>query len=174
MEIESIAVICLIILVVLIVQIIVTLRLFLYLHIEHENDKKHGLRTVVTESRFDSVQEDGRPPSRQEPEVPPVPGPVYATSSRYSVQTDTSDSSLASKHHAQPRAPHPWDGTSPADWRKVLKDLHSGSGSDFGNLSCNTIGRVDKQNILTEVWARKPQDCKSYAGERADTELAVC
>jgi hypothetical protein len=174
MEIESIAVICLIILVVLIVQIIVTLRLFLYLHKEHEKDEEHGLRTVVTESRFDSVQEDGQPPSRQEPEVPPVPGPVYAASSRYSAQIDTSDSSLASKHYAQPRVPRPWDGTSPADRTKVLNDLHSGSGSDFGNLSCNAMGRVEKQNILTEVWVRKPQDCKLYAGERAGTELAVC
>lgn len=151
MEIESISVICLIALVVLIVQIIVTLRLFLYLHMSHEKDEEYGLRTVVTEPQPGSVQEV-QPLSSHNPEVPTVPGPAYPTSSRYSVRTDISDSSYGSGRRAPPRAPHAWDGTSPADRRKGLKVFHSDSGSESGILSCDPMGRIaKKQNIVTEL-----------------------
>jgi hypothetical protein len=156
MGIESIVVICLITLVVLIVQIIVTLRLFLNLHVSHRKDEEHGLQTLHTRPEPITAQDDVWPLSRHRVEALTVPGPVYPASSRYSVQTDNSDSSFGSEHRAHSRAPRPWDGTRPEDRRKGFQGFHSDSGSESGIPSSDPTGRVKKQDILTKVWARKP------------------
>jgi hypothetical protein len=156
MEIESIAVICLITLVVLVVQIIVTLRVFLYLHLSHRNDEEHNMQNLALKPQPDSVQDEDRPPSRHEPETLTVPGPAYPSSSRYSVRTDISNSSFVSDLQDQPRAPRPWDGRSPADGRRGLKNFHSDSASESGTGSYNPMGCMKKHNILSEVWTSKP------------------
>ncbi|KAH6868606.1 hypothetical protein BKA58DRAFT_402959 [Alternaria rosae] len=94
MEIESIAIICLVILVVLIIQIIVSLRLLLQLHHHvHARDEEHDMQSNPVRPGSVPIQENARPPSRNDAEGLTVPGPAYPSSSRYSVRTDISDSS---------------------------------------------------------------------------------
>jgi hypothetical protein len=103
MEIESIAVICLITLVVLIIQIIVTLRLLLYFHHRsREKDEEHALSTMVPSTTVPTAAATQLFPGslrtnpRPLPTPTPAPQPVvtihrYAASSMYSVPTVVSN-----------------------------------------------------------------------------------
>jgi hypothetical protein len=153
MEIESIAVICLITLVVLIIQIIVTLRLLLYFHHRsHEKDEEYGLRTLTNRSRAASVQEDVRPASRNDTEELTVPGPAYPASSRYSVKTGPSDSSS----HYEACAPSPWHSAADTNQRKETQASHCDAELESGNSFVNdTVSKAKKKDILDEVWSKK-------------------
>lgn len=155
MEVESIVVICLITLVVLIVQIIVTLRLFLHLHTAHKRDEEQGLQILDTRTGSVFAQESAEPPLRPELEALTVPGPVYPTSSIYSVQSNNSDVSPGPEDRSHSRAPDPRDGMSAAGWRRDLKEFYIGLESESGALSYETARRTKKQDILNEIWARK-------------------
>ena len=155
MEVESIVVICLITLVVLIVQIIVTLRLFLYLYMAHERDEEQGLQILDTRTGSGSAQEGAGPSSRHEPKALTVPGPVYPTSSIYSVQSNNSDLSPGSEDRSHSRAPDSRDGTSAAGRRRALEEFHIGLESESGAPSYETVRRAKKQDILNEIWARR-------------------
>jgi hypothetical protein len=154
MEIESIAVICLITLVVLIIQIIVTLRLLLYFHHRsHEKDEEYGLRTLTNRSRAASVQENVRPASRNDTEELTVPGPAYPASSRYSVKTGPSDAS--SRYEAN--APSSWHGAADTNQRKKTQASRRETEPESGNPFMNdAVSKARKKDILAEVWSKKP------------------
>jgi hypothetical protein len=154
MEIESIAVICLITLVVLIIQIIVTLRLLLYFHHRsHEKDEEHGLRTMMNRSRAVSIQEDIQSSSHNDAEELTVPGPAYPASSRYSVETGPNDSS--SRYEAN--APSSWHGAADTSQRKETQISHRDAELEYGNLFVDdAVRNAKKKDILAEVWSKKP------------------
>jgi hypothetical protein len=154
MELESIAVICLITLVVLIIQIIVTLRLLLYFHHQsHEKDEEHGLRTIATEPAIVPVQEYAQPSLRNDVESLTLPGPAYPASSRYSVRTGISD--ISSHYGRYTRGP--WHRTEAPTQRREVQVSHSDSETEPRNrFADNALSNVRKEGILNKVWGKKP------------------
>jgi hypothetical protein len=168
MEIESIAVICLVILVVLIIQIMVTLRLLLYFHHRsHEKDEEHALSTMIPSTTVPpaaatqlfpgSLRTHPRPlPTPTPAPQPAVSGHRYASSSIYSVPTvviNTRDeehsvhlprpSTNSSSRERIPRA-----GSS--DY-----DAHSESSTPIQRMSEET-----KEGIFEKVWGKKSRSVK--------------
>lgn len=138
MEIESIAIICLVILVVLIIQIIVSLRLHLQLHHRsHASDEEHGMQKFSIRPGSVPIQENARAPSRNDAEGLPVPGPAYPSSSRYSVRTDISDSS---SHHAA------YNSTKNRELQASHSDMESECGNPFADDALSKTKKKKKHH----------------------------
>jgi hypothetical protein len=154
MELESIAVICLITLAVLIIQIIVTLRLLLYFHHRsHEKDEEHGIRTIATGPAIVPAQEDAQPALRNDVEAFTLPGPAYPASSRYSVQTGISDISS----HYGTYTHGPWHRAEASTQKREVQVSHSNSETENGNsFADNALSKTKKEGILDKVWGKKP------------------
>jgi len=149
MEIESIAVICLVILLVLLIQIIFTFRLLLSLHHRsHERDEEHGLRAIPTVPQPISIQEETQTPSHSVAQRLTIPGPAYPSSSRYSVRSDISDSS--SHYEVSPSLCHGADAVSKGSKAQVShSDLRYESGNAFAN---DAVKKTKRKDILEDLW----------------------
>jgi len=152
MEIESIAVICLVILLVLLIQIILTFRLLLSLHHRsHERDEEHGLRNIPIMPQAISIQEEAQLPSHSDAQRLTIPGPAYPSSSRYSVQSGISDSS--SHYEESPSLSHRVDVPGKG---KETKTSHSDSKYECGNPFTNdVVNKTKRKDILEELWDKK-------------------
>jgi hypothetical protein len=170
MEIESIAVICLVTLVVLIIQIIATLRLLLYFHQRYrEKDEEHAISTrtpsitlplvpLPAAQEFPGSLRTYPRPLPLNPTPPPaprpkVPGKPYATSSMYSVPTFVSNA-RDDEHPAQPA----WPSTT-ASSQEYLPQ--AGSSDYDAHSESSTLDQAlnpeKKNSILKKVFGRKPR-----------------
>jgi hypothetical protein len=170
MEIESIAVICLVTLVVLIIQIIATFRLLLYFHHRYrEKDEELALSTTTPSitlppvplpaaQKFPGSLRTYPRPLPRNPTPPPAPRPTlpskpYAASSIYSVPTFVSNA-RDDKHPARP----PWPNTTASSQECVPRagssdyDAHSES-----STSDQALSPEKKNSILKKVFGRKPR-----------------
>ena len=145
MEIESIAVICLVILLVLIIQIILTFRLLLSLHHRsHKRDEEHALRTIPVMPQATSIQEETQPPSHSHAQRLTIPGPAYPSSSRYSFRSDISDSS--SHYEGSPSLYHGVHTVSKGSKAQVShSDLRYDCGNSFTN---DAVKKTKRKDIL--------------------------
>jgi len=152
MEIESIAVICLVILLVLLIQIIFTFRLLLSLHHRsHERDEEHGLRTIPSIPQATSIQEEVQPPPHSVAQRLTMPGPAYPSSSRYSVRSSISDSS--SHYEESPSLSHRVDVPGKG---KEMQVSHSDSKYEYENPFTNdAVKKTKRKDILEELWDKK-------------------
>jgi hypothetical protein len=166
MEIESIAVICLITLVILIIQIIVTLRLLLYFHHRsREKDEEHALSTLAPSTTVPpafpgSLRSHPRPlPTPTPTPQPVVPVHHYAASSMYSVPTvvGTTRDGEHPDHLARP-------GTNSSSRERVSRagssDYDAHSESSTPTQGFQGLSKEKKDGIVQKVWGKKPRSLK--------------